>query len=216
MGRTLPVRDGELIAWAQSLYTLCAEHKEEWGLNPVSLQKLDVLVREAAVAYENNLLPDTRNRISRVNKTTAVAALRSFLRLFVPVFRANEAVDERYLGVLGMPPRKRHARMPLPAPKEEPEINVLTKQDHEIRVHVSVPSYGHPVESATRKAYHGFVARYLKEGNTEWQDVYSTRLHTDIMFKDEDQGKRVTIKAAWINPRLQHGPWSKDMNVLIN
>jgi hypothetical protein len=173
-------------------------------------------VQEATVAYENNLLLDTRNRISRVTKTAAIAALRSFLRLFVPTLRANEAIDDSYLGILRLPPRKRHARQPLPPPGEEPEVNVLTKQGHEIRVYVSTPNYGHPSVSATRKAYHGFVVRYRKEGDAEWKDAYSTRLHTDIRFQDEDKGKRITIMAAWINPRLQHGPWSYEMHVLIN
>ncbi|MDR2119915.1 MAG: hypothetical protein LBP64_03450 [Tannerella sp.] len=44
----------------------------------------------------------------------------------------------------------------------------------------------------------------------------STRLHMTLLFDEADEGKHVTFTAAWINPRLQHGPWSDAIKVLIN
>ncbi|MDR2359653.1 MAG: hypothetical protein LBD87_07660, partial [Prevotellaceae bacterium] len=58
--------------------------------------------------------------------------------------------------------------------------------------------------------------RYRKEDCEEWHSGYSTRLHTDLFFNGEDSGKRLILMAAWINPRLQQGPWSNEITVLIN
>jgi hypothetical protein len=83
-------------------------------------------------------------------------------------------------------------------------------------VYVRVPQHGHPTQSGTRKAYHGFVLRYRLEGDTEWHDEYTTRLRIDLTLADEDKGKHITLMAAWINLRLQHGPWSHELSVVVN
>jgi hypothetical protein len=216
MGRTQPVRDEDFMAWAQSLNARCTERQTDWGFDPATVQKLNTLTHEAIEAYDNNLDIATRNRTSRVLKTAGIAALRSFLRIFTLTLRANEAIGEEDLAALGLPLRKRHTRLPLPAPTEEPEVYIVTEHSHFIKVYVRVPQYGHPTKSRTRKAYHGFVLRYRREGDAEWRDEYTTRLHIDLFFTDEDAGKRFVLAAAWINPRLQHGPWSHELSVVVN
>jgi hypothetical protein len=42
------------------------------------------------------------------------------------------------------------------------------------------------------------------------------RLRTDISFDGKDTGRRFELMAAWINPRLQHGPWSHELSGVIN
>jgi hypothetical protein len=216
MGRTQPTKDADFIAWAKSLAEHCTECQTEWKLNPASVQELNTLTHQADTAYWNNLDRETCNRVSRAAKTAAIAALRVFLRSFVAAIHTNEAVNEDNLEALGLQPRKRHNRLPLPAPTEAPKVEVVSHTGHEVRVYVSVENHGHATKSLTRKAYHGFVVRYRKESDAEWQSVYSTRLHTDIFFNDEDCGKRLTLMAAWINPRLQHGPWSTERYAWIN
>ena len=216
MGRTQPRRDAEFIAWAQSLATRCTECQTEWGLDPASVQKLNTLTHDATTAYEKNCDISTCNRVTQVGKNTAFAALRLFLRQFVLVLRSNETIGEDELEALGLPPRRRHARLPLPAPAEAPEVYITSSCGRHMRINVRIPEHGRPTKSRTRKAYHGFVARYRKEGDSEWRDEYTTRLHTDLYFADEDIGMRLVVMAAWINPRLQHGPWSSEIHALVN
>jgi hypothetical protein len=216
MGRTQPTRDEEFIAWALNLSARCTERQEEWGLNPASVQKLNALMNAAETAYRNNLNPETRNRKSVALKKEGIAALRSFLSAFILVLRANESIGENDLDALGLPSRKRHNRLPLPTPTEAPKVSVVTKTGHEVRVYVSVLNYGHATASLTKKSYYGFIVRYRKEGCDEWHTEYSTCLHADLLFSDEDTGKRLVLMAAWINPRLRQGPWSSEITVLIN
>jgi hypothetical protein len=180
------------------------------------VQQLNTLTREAHETYQQNIEIATRNRTTQVAKNAGFTALRLFLSLFVLELRANEAIGENELVVLGLPSRKHHTRLPLPAPTEEPEVNVVTGRNRELRVYVRIPRHGHPTRSRTRKAYHGFVVRYRKEGDAEWHSEYSTRLYTDLFFNDDDRGKRLVLSAAWINPCLRHGPWSQEVQVLIN
>ncbi|MDR0728767.1 MAG: hypothetical protein LBF19_01405 [Prevotellaceae bacterium] len=216
MGRTQPTKDEEFIFWALNLTARCTERQEEWGLNPASVQKLNELMRTAEEAYRNNLSPETRNHISVTFKKDGIAALRSFLSAFIPTLRSNEAIDESGLAALALPSRQRHNRQPLPPPAEEPQMQVTAIPGYGVRVSVRRPQHGHATASRTRKAYHGFVVRYRKEGSEEWHSEYSTRLHANLAFSDEDSGKRLALMAAWINPRLQHGPWSSEITVLIN
>ncbi|MDR2448864.1 MAG: hypothetical protein LBD52_02770, partial [Prevotellaceae bacterium] len=196
MGRTQPTRDEAFIAWALNLAARCTERQEEWGLNPASVQKLNTLMKTAETAYWNNLNLETRNRKSVALKKGGIAALRSFLSAFILALRANEAIGEDDLEALGLPSRKHHNRLPLPAPTEAPKVSVVTKTGHEIRVYVSVMNYGHATASLTKKSYHGFVVRYRKEDCEEWHSGYSTRLHTDLFFNGEDSGKRLILMAA--------------------
>jgi hypothetical protein len=216
MGRTQPVKDGEFIAWARHLDAQCTECKTKWGLDPSAVQKLNTLTQKAIKAYEKNLDISTCNRVSQAAKNAGIAALRQFLRGFIYVLRANESIGEDEIEAMGLPPRVRRTRMPLPPPDEAPGVSIESRRNGLVKVYVQVPQYGHPTESQTRKAYHGFVVRYRKEGDTEWSEKYTTRLHTDISFDGKDTGQRFELMAAWINPRLQHGPWSHELSGVIN
>lgn len=42
-----------------------------------------------------------------------------------------------------------------------------------------------------------------------------SRLHYTVYFDHADAGKTIIIEAAWINPRLQAGPWTRDVAEII-
>ncbi|MDR2119284.1 MAG: hypothetical protein LBP64_00210 [Tannerella sp.] len=215
MGRTQPVRDSEFIAWASNINLQCTEHQYEWQLSAVTVQKLNTLTENARVAYQANINPELSNRRTTANKKTAFLELRRFLSLFVKVLLANEAVDESNLAAMVLPSRIHHFHDRLPAPTDAPKMTIVAGRHRDVTVYVSVPRFGHPTEHLSRKGYYGFVLRYRKEGETEWHEKHSTRLHTTLMFDSEDAGKRLTLSVAWINPRIQHGPWSHEETVLI-
>jgi hypothetical protein len=59
------------------------------------------------------------------------------------------------------------------------------------------------------------MLRYKKEGDADYKTVVSTRLHHTLFFERDDEGKRVTLSAAWVNPRLEAGPWSDEISEVI-
>jgi hypothetical protein len=43
--------------------------------------------------------------------------------------------------------------------------------------------------------------------------------NADVAYQanlNPETANRLTLTAAWINPRIQHGPWSDEISVLIN
>jgi hypothetical protein len=157
-----------------------------------------------------------KNKNTAALKRETFAELRVFLSTYVYVLLANTNVPDEAIDGMGLPPRKHHFHGPLPEPDEAPEQTAIVGQHHDVTVYVAVAILGQPVEYLAKKGYHGFIIRYRREDETEWRERYSTRLHLTLYFDAEDQGKNLHIIVAWINPRLQHGPWSDETVTMIN
>ncbi|MDR1957720.1 MAG: hypothetical protein LBQ54_01510 [Planctomycetaceae bacterium] len=89
-------------------------------------------------------------------------------------------------------------------------------QHHEVTVYVSTRLHGHPTEYLKDGKFYGFLLKYKIEGEPEWQQAVSTRLHHTLIFGEEEEGKDVLLQAAWVNPRIQNGPWSEEVRELVN
>jgi hypothetical protein len=216
MGLTQPRKDADFIAWANNILTQCVARQTEWQLNAAQVTQFQDLFKGAWDAAAANRNPETANRLTAANKRVSFAALRAFLSTFVNILVANTAISEGDLQGMGLPSREHHFHEPLAPPTEAPENTAVVGQHHDIIIYVAIPQHGHPSEFLTKKGYHGFVVRYRKDGETEWHEEYSTRLHLTLLFDSEDEGKHVTVKTAWINPRIQRGPWSDEISVMIN
>jgi hypothetical protein len=82
-------------------------------------------------------------------------------------------------------------------------------------LYASRPEQVHPTATVGPTHYHGFMIRYRIEGSEHWQSEVSTRLHHTLFFDHADRGKGVTFTAAWVNPRLEPGPWSDEITEII-
>jgi hypothetical protein len=82
-------------------------------------------------------------------------------------------------------------------------------------VYVARPEHDQPTSGIAPHQYHSFMVRYKFEGDADYKTVVSTRLHHTLFFGRDDEGKRVTLSAAWVNPRLEPGPWSDDISEVI-
>jgi hypothetical protein len=213
--RTQPSKDADYIAFALNISAQCTANQGVWQLDANMVTELQTLTDRANADYKVNTNRETANHQTAVTKKSSFKALRTFMSIVIRSLSANLNVPNAELVAMGLPSRERRTHEPLPAPTDAPSISV-TLQHGTITVHVKRPSYGHPLEHAGGKHYHGFVLRYCKEDETEWHDKYTTRLHLTLTFDNADEGKHITLAAAWINPRLQHGPWSDELKALIN
>jgi hypothetical protein len=89
------------------------------------------------------------------------------------------------------------------------------RQHDEITVYVARPEHDQPTQGVKPTKYHSFKLRWRYEGETADRFELSTRLHYTLRFDREDETKRVILSAAWINPRLEAGPWSEDISEVI-
>jgi hypothetical protein len=115
---------------------------------------------------------------------------------------------------MGLRPRTHHAHQPLPPPQKAPVVTVKKLHD-EIIVYVAQPEQDHPTGSLAPVEYHAFRLRWKFEGEAQYRFEVSTRLHHTLYFEQTDETKRVLLSAAWVNPRLQPGPFSEEISVVI-
>lgn len=216
MARTFPVKDADFLAFALNIDSQCVAHEMDWNLNSSIVIKLHTLTVAAKAAYEANANPEEANRRTAAAKDVHFGELKVTLSTVVKTLELNEAVTEDDLRAMGLPSREHHFHEPLPEPTDAPETIVVAGQHHDVSVYVGTPQHGHPTEFLTKKGYYGFVVRYRKDDETDWHEEHTTRLHTVLYFNSEDVGKRITVTAAWINPRLQHGPWSDEIQAIVN
>jgi hypothetical protein len=206
--------DKDFIAYASTINSQCTEHSTEWGLDAARLSTLSTLTVNANTAYEANSDKAKRNLITSTNKKTAFGELKHFLPLFIDYLEGNLTVPDEALEVMGLRPRTHHVHEPLPRPAEAPVLAVI-KQHDEMTAYVSRAELGHPTQSEKRKGYHGFKLRWRFEDETAFHIELSTRLHYTVHFDRADETKRVIMSAAWINPRLEEGPWSDDITEIV-
>jgi hypothetical protein len=202
--------DKDFIAYATTINEQCTEHSGEWNIDPMRLSTLNTLTANANTAYEANNDKAKRNLITSTNKKTSFSELKSYLSLFIDYLEGNLSVPDSALEIMGLRSRVHHAHEPKPRPDEAPVLRVV-KQHDEMTAYVSRPEHGHPTQSVTQQSYAGFKLRWRFVGETTYHIEVSSRLHYTVHFEREDETKRVEMSAAWMNSRMEEGPWSEDI-----
>ena len=206
--------DGEFISFANTIKTQCTAHTAVWGLDTERLSKVSLLIDNATDAYNINSDTATSNRVTTTHKNATFEALKPELRLFADYLLGNPDVPDEALEIMELRTRKHSAHQPLPRPTEAPVVEVVRRHG-EMTVFVSIAEHGHPTQSATRSVYHGFKLRWRFEDETMYRIVDSTRLQYTLHFDEADETKRIIMSAAWMNPRLEAGPWSEDISEVV-
>jgi hypothetical protein len=215
-GRYAPKDDAGFIAWAGTIHRTCTEHAAVWNLDMEQMAQFDTLYEVAETKYRINTNLDLKNRVTVNAKNAAFVALKSFLSMFVDALEGNLSVPDEALNDMALRSRHPGAHQPIGIPTEAPVLTVVVGQHHDVTLYVSTLQHGHPTQFLKDGKYAGFLLKYLIEGETEWQTVISTKLHYTLIFTDDEEGKQITLKAAWLNPRMQNGPWSEKVTELIN
>jgi hypothetical protein len=211
---TLQKPDAQFLAQANSINGQCHLHEPDWALDSPRIMQFDVALSNANSAYAVNLDPATKTAITSANKKVAFGELKHFLGSFIDYLEVNTNVPDAALAAMGLRPRQRHVFQPLPRPTAPPVISVKRLHD-EITVYVAQPEHDQPTSGVAPTHYHSFIIRYKLEGDADWHTVVSTRLHHTLHFEQTDETKRVTISAAWVNPRLEPGPWCEEISEVI-
>jgi hypothetical protein len=189
-------------------------HAPEWDIDPPRLAQFNTLLATAESAYKVNLDPAMKNAATAIAKRKAFAELKNFLSLLINFFEGNPNVSDDALALMQLRPRHPQAHQPLPAPTEPPVITVR-KQHGEITVYAARTEHDHPTDTVGPVHYHGFLLFYKLEDEADWHTVVSTRLHQTLYPESKDDGKRILLKAAWVNARMQHGPWSNEISEIV-
>jgi hypothetical protein len=210
---TLQCPDKQFIAIANSINELSAIHASEWHLDPEQITMLQTLTTNANIAYVANNDLATKNHTTAVAKQFAFGELKRFLGIYISALVGNIHVSDEALAVMKLRPRSHKARRPISAPTVQPVVSITSLHD-ELTVYVAQPHI-HPTASVAPEDYHAFALRWKFEGDTEYKTVISTHMHHTLFFDQKDETRRVILSAAFVNPRLQPGPWSNDITEVL-
>jgi hypothetical protein len=210
----LKLPDEQFISYANTIDEQCTANATPWNIDTTRLSTLNTLTVNANQAFKMNNDRATRNHTTSTNKKTAFGELKHFLSPFVDYLEGNLSVPDAALEIMNLRPRVHHAHLPIGRPTDVPAIKILQQHD-EITVYVFRPELGQPTQSTTQPEYAGFKMRWRFEGETADRVEVSTRLHHTIFLEREDETKRIVLSAAFINPRLEEGPWSEDMVIVV-
>jgi hypothetical protein len=214
--RYIPRRDGEFIEWAKTILKDCWENWEKWEIALATVKQFQLLVDNAYSAFQNNSNKELQNRATTATKNAAILELRRFLRTFINSIEGNLNIPDEAISSMGIRPRHSTSHQPIPVPLDAPVLTAEFRQHRELTVYAAPLQHGHPTEYFKNEKYAGFILKYKIENESQWQFVISTRLHHTLTFNDNDKGKFVHLQAAWVNPRMQNGPWSNEIKEIIN
>jgi hypothetical protein len=170
----------------------------------------------ATSAYDANALKETRNHQSVAAKDEAFRKLKEFLQVFILLLMANEKISNEQLVAMGLHSREHAHKDPLPKPTKTPMLEAFSGKHHEMDVYVTAEQLGNTTTYTRENALYSVVLRYKMEGEEEWKEIHSSRLHVHLTFDESHVKKQVKMMAAWVNPRFEYGPWSEEVTVIIN
>ncbi|MDR1291487.1 MAG: hypothetical protein LBK06_09830 [Planctomycetaceae bacterium] len=211
-----PRKENDFMTWVKTICRDCTEEAVAWQLDPVLLQQFIKLTATAESKFNINANKLTKNRVSVTEKNAAFKELKLFLSTFISSLIGNTNISDNKIKEMGLRPRRRSGHLPSSEPDEAPVLRVVVGQNHKLTVYVSSLQLGHPTHSVNPKKYFGFILQYKIDGENQWETVLSTKSRHLLLFSDAERGKYITLKAAWLNSRLQKGTWSENVKELIN
>jgi hypothetical protein len=212
----IPRRDIEYLNWARNIVQTSATHAQAWGLPPARVAQMENLAQTAHAAWEANNNPATTNHTSVTAKNAALASLKTQVSLFINLLLSTPQVPDEALAEMHLRPRRRVARQPKPPPADAPVLTIIAGQHHDLTACATPLPHGHPVEHLAGRNHYGFLLKYQFEGDPEVHQLVSTRLRRTLLFDETSKGRYLTLSAAWVNARIEPGPWSEPVRELVN
>jgi hypothetical protein len=207
--------DPQFLAHATTINKICRANATAYGLDPTGILTFDTLLSTAKSAYEANIDAATKNATTSVAKKAAFAGLKNFLGMYINALEGNAKVPDSDIALMDLRPRHPQGHHPLPPPADKLVMS-LDAQDDELTVYVARPEHDQPTSTVAPERHFGFILRYKMEGDADYKTVVSSRLHHTLYFEHADEGKRLFLSAAWVNRRMEPGPWSKEISQVIN
>jgi hypothetical protein len=215
----VPDEPHALLGYSRLIETTAQANQkpDQWDLDARRILALKAANDHLELALQANDAKETKNHFTVVAKDEAVSALLVVLRGFINyLIGKTDKITDEILKQLDIPPRHHIKHEPLPPPVEAPIISLVTGQHHDVDIYLYNNQAGHPTTYLADPNHYGVLLQYKFEDAADWQQAILTRKHHTLIFDDAAEGKYLLARAAWLNPRLQQGPWSDTDKKLIN
>ncbi|MDR1866576.1 MAG: hypothetical protein LBR08_13535 [Bacteroidales bacterium] len=213
----IPSRDGDFLEWVKHLFTYVQEHAAEWGLDPMELSNLVLMVSSYETVY-NRYKDPNRGSADVLAKNEARDALKDATRQYVREhLEYSSRVSDEERRHAGLPV---HDRKPTPSPpitdRPVAEVDFSAHQRHSI--HVKVGKLTGRSKPAHASGFEGWrkTGGDAPASDSDWSYAgFSSRSPLVLDYPQTDVGKTVYYRFRWMNTRNQPGPWSETVSAVI-
>jgi hypothetical protein len=194
----------------------CGGNRPEWDHIPP--EPRNALIDAYAVweeAFKRMNGPHTLVDTSTKNK--AKKAAKALIRPFVNQYLRYPPVTNEDRQAMRIPNRDPKPS-PIPKPDDVPEVEVSTPHPRVLRIKFkrkNAKRWGKP------KGVHGLECLWVISGKPPTQikellhSDFSTRSPLDLIFDEDERGKRVYFAVRWETGAMKKGPWSDIFSAII-
>jgi hypothetical protein len=212
-----PAKEAEFVSWSANLIAGSKKYAAELDLPADQLAALEALQDEFALLHEK-CRTAARSKVDTLAKNEAKAALIKKEEVFVRNhLQNNDRMTDPIRAELGIPVYDTKPT-PLPAPESVPEAEVLTPHPRTVRIRFrgeNAPRWGKPA------GVHGIEclwavaeAPVIRIADLS-HSSFATRNPLDLVFEEDQRGKRVYFAVRWESGTVKKGPWSEIQSAVI-
>ncbi|MDR1190227.1 MAG: hypothetical protein LBK60_01000 [Verrucomicrobiales bacterium] len=217
----IPSTDGDFIPYAQNIYDVSFSNRVAWGVSQAYLDELKPALAQAATAFDLKSKDATRTHATVALSKAACHSLRVLLSAFIHHLKAlKNTVTEGDLAAMGISPRHPGTRHPLPTPTEAPELTLTPGGHYDLDIYLTgLQKGGNDQYLVPGHVYHSAIVQYRFEdapADGPWEQKIVTKKHLTLIFEETARGKYLLVKAVWLNPTMQPGPWSDTRRIFIS
>jgi hypothetical protein len=213
----IPTKEADFVSWSENLIAVSAAHVAEWNLNEDRLADLLALHTEVKRLHglcQTSLYTKVDMRAKNLKKKQLFKLEEVFVR--------NNLQNNDLMTDIG----REELRIPIhdttPSqhadPDSVPDLEVETPHPRTVLMRfraVNAARWGKPGN------VHGMEGMWVLSGTppTKIEDllhsVFSTRSPLEMVFDEDQRGKRMYFAVRWENGVGKKGPWSEIFSVII-
>jgi hypothetical protein len=214
--RTTPSQlpDAKYLAFIENLLKICRDNLLLYKIPEADYTKAENLEEKARTAFEINAMPATKNKITVLEKNEAFKELKTYMSWFNKSLEANLNIPNIALIEMGLPSREHTHHGDHPRPKRMPVVT-LSKEGLETTLFFAQQEHNHPTESIVDEFVHGARIEFRFDNDTVWQSETVTKKRYTFIFTEEDAGKQVHVRVAWVNTKLEAGPYCREFTFIV-
>ncbi len=214
----LPRKELDLKSFSTNFANRINDEPGHFGFSQEMVDDLVAKQQAYSTALALSLELGTRGVATVAQKNQAKSELIPLIRPMVAQLRAMTQISDAQLKLLGIPRAKKAVRR-VGIPENAPQVVLSTTSDCSFRVNLTDPhilSNGKPTRVAGASVYIAY-GEYGTAESLKWtHHSNQTRSTFEIQLKNGvPYGSLVWISAAWINPRLETGPYSAPRSIRL-
>ncbi|MDR1126587.1 MAG: hypothetical protein LBL06_00505 [Treponema sp.] len=213
----IPAREKDFVDWSYNLIAVSIVHKTEWKLSEDKLTELQTL--HTAVKALHELCQTTSyTKLDMQVKNEKKKQLIYLEKVFVRNnLQNNDAMTDNGRTALRIPIHN-NKHTPVPAPDCIPEIEIETPHLRTVRIRFRdqhAARWGKPARVHGLECVWALMETPPVKVSDLLHSEFSTRSPLELVFEEDERGKKVFFAARWETGAMKKGKWSDIFSAII-